>query len=126
MPRRREPKTASQYASPQAEDSPSDGDIRKGMRRALPANGAGDGGSHLISARRHPHDRQTQGGSMSIGRCKCGGLANVADKRYKQDICTACYQRRRLEATKVGDSEWFEANVPLSLMTEAERTATGL
>jgi hypothetical protein len=63
---------------------------------------------------------------MSIGRCKCGGLANVADKRYKQDICTACYQRRRLEATKVGDSEWFEANVPLSLMTEAERTATGL
>jgi hypothetical protein len=64
---------------------------------------------------------------MAIPTCKCGNPASTQDKRYKSNLlCDNCFAERRKLAAQAGDSEWFEANVPLAQMTQEERSKVGL
>ena len=61
-----------------------------------------------------------------IPSCKCGNPASKPDKFAKDVCCDGCFASRREGAAKAGHSEWFEANIPISEMTENEKVLTGL
>ncbi len=63
----------------------------------------------------------------STGKCQKCGMNPIEhhDKKYKEDLCTVCWNRRLEETMKVSDYEWYEANKLVESLSPEQKAKIG-